>query len=335
MQSVRVGVKTFGVLDSIIIDIMNILIRLLLLCIITVVDGATWYVSHSGINTDSCGISRTIQCQTIQYVLPHLGHGDIIQIDGTESNANFYTLCHNELIDVRNKSLTFEGVDGLPRIGCRSWQADDHIATFAHGDEDQTENFIISFKNIVLENGDLTFYNNGIEFINVTFQNASIRSDPHLCESISIYISKSTWYGRSRCDQNGECFSTMANNITCNSTDISIRHTEFYQTTFVVDSKWKTFILVDGIKVANTRNEAQHLGGLYLTFSATNGDIFIRNSTFTDQLHPSRVKSVTNLFEASIWLKVHTWKIYAWHFPHHILCESLQVLSFSFRTRKV
>ena len=282
-----------------------IYLNALLLLVVAVVDGATWYVSHSRIDTESCGTSREIPCGTIGHILDQLDDGDTIQIDGTDSSANFYTLCNNELIDVRNKSLTFEGVDGIPRIGCPSWHIDDHIATFANGDADLIETCTIAFSNIMIENGVLTFYNSAIEMINVTFQNATIRTDPHSCESISIYIKKSIWYGKSRCDQHGECFSTASNNITCNFTDISIHRTEFYQTTFVVDSKWKTIFLVDGIKVANARKEAQHLGGLYLIFSAADADIFIRNSTFTDQLHPSRVKSVTNLFEASIWLKVH------------------------------
>ena len=279
-------------------------LNVLLLLVVAVVDGATWYVSHSGINTDSCGSTREIQCETIDYILDQLGDGDIIQIDGTNSDANFYTLCNNALIDVRNKSLTFEGVNGVPRIGCPSWHTDDHIATFANGDVDLMKTCTILIKNIVIENGVLTFYNSDIEIRNVTFHNATIRTDPDLCESISIYIKTSKFYGKSRCDQHGECLSTAPNNITCNALDVSIHRSEFYQTAFVVDSRKKTTFFADGIKVANAGKEAQHLGGLYLTFSAEDAKIYIKDSNFTDQLHPSRVKSVTNLFEASIWLKV-------------------------------
>ena len=277
----------------------------LLLLVVAVVDGATWYVSHSGINTKSCGTTREIQCETIDYILDQLGDGDIIQIDGTDSDANFYTLCNNELIDVRNKSLTFEGVNGVPRIGCPSWHIDDHIATFANGEVDLMKTCTIFIKNVRIENGVLTFYNNEIDIRNVEFHNATIITDPHMCESISIYIKTSKWYGKSRCDQHGECLSTAPNNITCNVTFVSIHRTQFYQTTFVVDSNRKTTFFADSITLANAPDEAQHLGSLYLTFSAKDASIYIKDSNFTDQLHPSRVKSVTNLFEASIWLKVH------------------------------
>ena len=270
--------------------------------IITVVDGITWHVSHTGIDTEACGQSRKIQCRSLGYIISHLGQGDVVQIDGSDNDENFYSLCNSDIINVFNKSLTFEGVDGIPKIGCQSWNEDENIIIFTNDDPTVLQTLL--FRNIMFANGVLTFVNSGTEIVNVTFHNASIKSDPTQCENIWLYIHKSKWYGKSRCDQNGECFSTMANNITCNATDISIHKTEFYQTTFVVDSKLQTRILVSDVKVGNTDNEAQHLGGLYLTFSAAQADILIRNSVFTDQLHPSRVKSVTNLFEASIWLKV-------------------------------
>ena len=276
----------------------------LLFYFIAVVDGVTWYVSHKGIDTKSCGKSREIQCQSLGYVIGQVHHGDVISIDGTDSMENFYLMCNNDIIDVLNKSLTFEGVDGIPRIGCTPWNTNDSIATFANAAPTFMEEHTISLKNIIFENGVLTFNNGFIEIINVSFHNATIISDSYQCDYISMYIRKSIWYGKSHCDENGECFSTMASNITCNGTDITIQKTEFYQTNFVVESKKETRILVSEIKVANMPDEAQHLGGLYLTFSATQADILIRNSTFTDQLHPSRVKSVTNLFRASLWLKV-------------------------------
>ena len=96
-------------------------------------------------------------------------------VDGTESDENFYSLCTGDVIDVLNKSLTFEGVNGRPRIGCRAWNSDDNIATFGNT---ESLDFTLWFKNLVFENGALTFHNSAVEFENVSFHNASIRSDP-------------------------------------------------------------------------------------------------------------------------------------------------------------
>lgn len=263
-----------------------------------------WYVSHSGIDTQACGRSPEIQCLSIGFVIGRLNHGDVVNIDGTDSEENFYWFCAHDAIDITNKSVTFEGVDGMPRIGCTPWNTNDTIAIFTNTEPNSMNLHTIALKNLVFENGILKFQSSSVEIVNVTFHNASLQTDAAACTAISLYISRCKWFGKSTCKANAECFSTATNNITCEATDLSIHRTEFHQTMVVVDSRRETLILVSEILVSNTNDEAQHLGGLHLTFSVGQADIMIRNSRFTHQLHPSRVKSVTNLFEAAIWLKV-------------------------------
>ncbi len=226
--------------------------------LISVAATITWHVSYSGIDTASCGRSKDIPCASIDYVITMATDHDVINIDGSDNMANWYPLCDSDAAIAVNKSLKFEGVNGSPRIGCTPKVTNDTILSFQNMDTNQTEDCLIIFQSLIFENGVLSFGNCTVEIMNVTFQNASIHTG-EICTSVSMYISMSSWQGRSQCNFQGDCQSTLPNRIVCDDTDISIHRTRFMQSVFLVDSKLKTMILISEITVHNADTQVRQL----------------------------------------------------------------------------
>ena len=202
-----------------------------------------------------------------------------------------------------DKSFKLIGFNGKPRIGCNSNVGNGTITGFRCQPKGNKDCFL-SLHNLVVENGVITFTNScSVEIRNLTFTNASIASSN--CDSLKMYITESIWYGKGRCDRNAQCSGPKMNTLFCQDVDLQVTKSQFYQTTLLVNSERNTKILVSEVLFSeiNTPEDAQYMGGLHLTFSAHYADILIRNSTFRNQLHPNRIKSVTNLFDAAIWLK--------------------------------
>ncbi len=225
--------------------------------LVSVASTITWHVSYSGIDTASCGRTRDLPCASIDYVITMAGDHDVINIDGSDNMANWYPLCDSDATIAVNKSLKFEGVYGSPRIGCSPKVVNDTILSFENVDTNRTEECLIIFQSLIFENGVISFGNCTVEIMNVTFLNASIHTGD-ICTSVSMYISMSTWQGRSQCNNQGDCRSTRPNRIVCDDTDISIHRTSFMQSVFLVDSTVKTMILISEISVLNADTQVRH-----------------------------------------------------------------------------
>ena len=278
-----------------------------------------WRVSHAGTDHDACGDQRD-PCRNMDYVIKMAAGGDEILVDGNnyegDQNAkNFYRLCAGDGdgegiggglgTAMVNKSLRIVGYNGKPRLGCGATTVNASIINFlCSSREDEGSGADIMLHNIAIEHGAITFSNScRVEILNSTFTNASLRT--YRCQSLQLYITESIWYGRARCDVRGYCTETKMNQLQCADVDLSVTRTSFYQTSLLVESARSTIIKVLEVVFSAVEDglEGQYMGGLHLTFSAGAADILIKNSTFMKQLHPNRVKSVTNLFDAAIWLK--------------------------------
>ena len=216
-----------------------------------------------------------------------------------------YELCQQNSTDEQafiDKPLHIIGLTGTPRIGCPKQSSNmnssiDYVKTTAH-----PSNCMLILYNLRLENAMVSTSNCSVELANVTFVNSSLVATG-TCHYTDVSITRSLWLGRSLCDVNRHCFNTFMNNLVCNRTVLTITNSSLYQTTFLVQSTNVTKVHIEDVIFSNNDSFAQHMGGLHLTFGDLDADVFIRNSIFSNQLHPSRVKSVTNLFEAAIWLK--------------------------------
>ena len=270
----------------------------------SVVAGTTWYASHMGSEFAPCGETEDNPCSNLRHLIQVAGSGDTIVLNGNLSSSLVYTICpDNSSVDqtTLNKPLRFKGSLGRPRIGCPSQSKNMNTSIDYIFDDDYQENCVFMMYNTIIEDAMVTISNCSVEMGNVTFINSSVVATD--CVYTNIYITKSIWYGRSHCDESRQCHNTVMNNLVCNRTEVTITKTQFYQTTFLVHSSSVTKVLVSDVLFGNHPDSAQYMGGLHLTFGNRNAQILIRNSVFRDQLHPSRVRSVTNLFEAAIWLK--------------------------------
>ena len=82
-----------------------------------------------------------------------------------------------------------------------------------------------------------------------------------------------------------------------------VRDSRFYQTAIFVVSYESTDILISGSRFSNLPSQPRFLGGVHLTFSADKASVIITESLFEDQIHPTRILSVVNLYDSAIWLK--------------------------------
>lgn len=268
-----------------------------------------WHVSHMGIDRDKCG-GRHDPCRNIDYVIKYSKDGDEIRVDGngydgTSNRKNFYELCSHEssVLEVEGKALRFTGFNGKPRIGCEPEAVNTSIFNFLCQPRNDGSAHVM-LHNMAVDHGSIIFTNScKVEIINTTFTNASLVTSN--CETMDIYITESTWYGKARCNRNADCIDTKMNHIDCRDVDVHITRSRFYQTSFLVHTARISKVEILGVTFSAifAEEDAQYMGGLHLTFSAYWADILIKNSTFKNQLHPNRIKSVTNLFDASIWLK--------------------------------
>ncbi len=260
-----------------------------------------WYVSVIGADSLTCGKTKEMPCRNLTYVISLAQDGDTINIDGNQNKNNFYPFCSgtndgdSESVE---KSLEFVGQNGVARIGCESDVINDTITRIRrHPKKDCT----VVLRNLVVENGVINVGDCTMEIINSTFFNASIMSLE--CDTLTLIITRSRWYGKSRCDNLAECRSTPISEVKCNKTDIRIIKSKFYQTQLRIVSKQDTQILISDVLFSNQPGEADMMGGLHLTFSVRKADVLIRDTTFQKQLHPIRLKSVINVFEGALWLK--------------------------------
>ena len=160
----------------------------------------------------------------------------------------------------------------------------------------------VLLQDIELANGVVIYGNCTIEIRNVTFQNATIQAPPESCGHVTINMERTDFRGKPKCE-GVQCKDQKISNITCENVQIHIDKCGFYQTSFSVQGKHVTNMRISNSIFSNDPDEIQYLGGLHLTFSAYSADIYITNSTFEKQTHPSRVQSVINLYQASLWLK--------------------------------
>ena len=263
-----------------------------------------WYASHHGSELSPCGTMHN-PCSNIRHLIQRALPGDVIFLDGNLSTSLMYQICpDNFTIDQTTvkKPLHIIGLAGRPRIGCPSQSSHMNSSIDYVNDNNHPSNCMFIIHNWVIENAIITTSNCTIELANVTFTNSSLVATG-MCTYTDIFITESTWLGRSYCDGQRHCINTHMNNLVCNRTILRMTKTELYQTTFLVQSPDVTEVFISEVLFSNKNTSAQFMGGLHLTFGDMNADIYIQNSVFSNQLHPSRVKSVTNLFEASIWLK--------------------------------
>lgn len=181
----------------------------------------------------------------------------------------------------------------------------DNITTYRTTDTPDTvgnQPCELTFKNIEIKNGFVSFRNCTVVMINTIFDNASfIALDP--CSFLYVNLHNVTVDGHVECSPNGICVNTFLSNITCADVNLTVEDSQFHQTTLIVEGHWRTRVKVIGSLFSNKAKKLRFLGGLHLTFSALNADIQLKNSIFEKQVHPNRVQSVINLYEAAIWLK--------------------------------
>ena len=160
-------------------------------------------------------------------------------------------------------------------------------------------------ENVRVEDGSVLVANCSLTIVNCTFRAASVVSLPD-CLTISVHIANSTMIGQHSCEEAGICYNHRINNITCSVTELIVQDSVFYQTAIFVVSDEATSIHIGGSRFSNLPSQPRFLGGVHLTFSADQASVVIRTSLFENQIHPTRILSVVNLYESAIWLKAET-----------------------------
>lgn len=258
-----------------------------------------WFVASSGEDNPTCGQSRPSPCRTIHYAMERAPSGDRIHIDGSRPEF-VYEFCSinatgASLFDL-SKSMEIVGVDGRPKLGCRL-RSSGTLPAFSRlpaGSE-------ILLRDVELEDGIISISNSTLEVYNATLWNVSITSMLP-CNSFRLLMSHTEWYGKTLCHDN-DCNASPVSNICCNITDITLIKSKVFQHQIRVSSYKEARADISDMLFDNRPDEADFMGGLYFTFSASQADIFIRDTIFSRQLNPTRLKGLINLFEAALWLK--------------------------------
>ena len=276
-----------------------------------------WYVSTDARRNASCR-HQDQPCRSLGHVMSKAGNGDVIHVEGGNPDKDGepdYNLCDSETGEFWHyfdKSILLEGTKGRPTITCNIPYAD----SSAPAGNETTDTLEVNRKAFP-SNQSLEVRLSGLHFVDtilvfaseskvhihdVIFRNASVES-ANVCRNIAIYISSSHWYGTQTCREDGICTNRKVNNITSLNTLVHITLSQLYQTTFIVESHRTTNLKVTHSIFSNNPDQLRFLGGLHFTFSAFHGDIWIFNNTFEGLVHPTKVQSVINLFDAAIWLK--------------------------------
>ncbi|ELU14529.1 hypothetical protein CAPTEDRAFT_199481 [Capitella teleta] len=255
------------------------------------------YVSYSGYDIPKCG-NPLMPCQTLAFAISVAHHGNTVMIDAGGRNHKHYVCSDIEGFDVWNKSLNVVGFNGRPRIGCEK-EVTGRISLFLPSDN---QSCYVEIWNVDIEYGFLSFVDCTIEIHGVSFYHSGIRN-VQFCRFAEIQMWDTTWHGEYKCNENGSCKAIQITNFTCHSVNITMNGVRLYQTQFVVENYGRTNIYATNVTVTNDPTKTRYMGGLHLSFSSANANILIENSTFENQIEPTRVLSVINLYDAAVWLK--------------------------------
>lgn len=244
-------------------------------------------------------------CQTLGFAITGTLAGGTIVIDagGLEPGPKHHVCLEQEtnpedLERAWSKPLNIIGINGRPRIGCPSGMEDRKISFF----HPFNESCHVMLRNVEIENGFLSFFDCSFEIHDVIFRDSGLRNS-EFCMHADIKVLDSTWYGTQMCNENGTCSNIQHSMLTCHFLNVTMQNVRFYQAQFIVENYGYTNVyVVDGL-FSNAPNTTRALGGLHLSFSAMNAFILIENSTFENQIHPTKVLSVINLYDSALWLK--------------------------------
>lgn len=259
------------------------------------------YVSRDGIPSAPCGKSPDNGCSNLAVAFTQAIDGDTIYLDG-RSRSFVHSLCGRVNTSLEfNKAVQIVGLNGRPKLGCppagSHWN-DHYIVTFGGGTAET-----ITIRNLEFVHGQVIVYNTSVILSNVHFYNASFSSLETDCNQLAVNIQDSRWTGLHRCNKTGSCNKTETSFLSCIHLHVTVLRTEFYQTMLALKGRQTTEVTVSQSLFSNRKEEASRLGGLHLTCSSAYALVVLENSTFEKQIHPTKVKSVSNLFEGAIWLK--------------------------------
>ena len=258
----------------------------------------SWYMSSSGVDEAKCGTSLYTPCRTFHHTNDLAVPGDKIYIDGSHV-GHVYEFCALNSTGVvlfnLGKSIEIVGHNGRPKMGCGK------TTLLARGEDSLMHGAEIRLRNIEMEDGIVSLSNSTLEIFNSTLKNVSITQCTP-CGKFILRVSHTQWYGQSVCADN-DCNTSPVTEILCNSTDITVIESQIFQHQLRVISFKETRVDISNTVFDNLEEDADFMGGLYFTFSSSQANILIRDTIFRNQLNPTRLKSLINLFEAALWLK--------------------------------
>ena len=268
-----------------------------------------WYVSHSG-RDSPCGSSRELACKELRFVIDTAGDGDRVFVDGSttettnSTRTKLYSMCSGSGNSLQNfsKSILLVGENGQPRIGCQENFMNEVIIEV--GDSNLTDNCKLTMQNVEIENGVLEVVNCALEVVNCTVIDVFIITKFDVpCNYITIVFNQTIWFGQVKYT-NGSLtapYFTRPSEIICNSTDLLISQSRFFQNFFIFESLTSSSAYISDSVFSNTDESLVRMGGLRLKYgAASHADIVIRNCLFEKQLEISRLESLMNLHKSAL-----------------------------------
>lgn len=168
----------------------------------------------------------------------------------------------------------------------------------------------MTLENIALENFVLKVYDLNISISNSDMRNVSLSTfclNPKDCQCTQLQasIENSTFEKRRRCGDLVGCEVLGDQRIACRHALVTVKHSVFLDTRFMVFSVGYGEVRVDHSEFSKIQPYETGIGGLNVTFVNGTGILQVNESSFKGQVHMEPILSAINLEESA--LRVETW----------------------------
>ena len=270
----------------------------------------SWIVSWNGSDVHGCGSSLAAACSTIQFAVDQSLDGDTILIDGrwqafeTGQMHQHCTWTATPAAIFVKVSVTFRGLEGTPFMGCKTYSPENTVFSFI-GERNQKGVLpLVTLEQLWIQNGAVRFTNVMLVVNNSVFVNATLRTQPEICETVGLEVANSQFQRQALCESDTDCNKIMDSAIHCENITALVYGTDFEDTNIVfyaivwanVSITWSRFLKMLPVETG--------MGGLNVTLPQDQGRLYIGHCIFLKLGHVDPIYSAINIEAAALRISV-------------------------------